>query len=325
MAIMELRPRIIEQQPIQQKVTEPVVVMKFGGTSVGGARPIEQVSRIVENHYHQETKKIVVVVSAMRGITDSLIRAASLASNRRFQDLDLALWDIVYKHQEEVSKMDLSPRLHNRLHGELESLFSHLFSDARHVAPTELEFRDQIISYGERLNSRIVAARIDQQGIPSEAVDATEIIETNNQFGDAKPDMIRTAVYADRKITPMIEQKIIPVVTGFIGATKDNKTTTLGRGGSDYTASILGRVLSANEVWIWTDVDGIYSDDPRKNPDAQILTELSYQKADEMAKAGAKVLYEKTVEPLLDTDITLRVKNTFRPHFIGTRISSSIE
>jgi len=319
MAKSELQ--LLERSKDQIAAERRPIVMKLGGTSVGGARAIETSSRIIEPYYHNKTP-LVLVVSAMRGVTDNLVRACNYAEQSRSQDLELHLWDIVYKHQEVVSNLNLSASLHQKVTHQMDELFLELFAECTTTAAMTDARKAKTLTFGERSNSHIVTAQLMNRGIISEAVDAREVIETNDNYLDAVPNLEKTKIYAERKIRPLLDNDVVPVVTGFIGATKDNHTTTLGRGGSDYTASILGRVLNAKEVWIWTDVDGVYSADPRNNPEAKILSELTYATADRMAKAGARVLYPKTVEPLEDTDITLRVKNTFNSTFIGTKISS---
>lgn len=302
----------------RQSDSKPLFVMKFGGTSVGGAGPIERVTNIIDGY--SKDRRLVVVISAFRGITDSLSIICQYIRQRDIEKLELGLEDIFYKHAEVIDQLDLPRPFRGSLETKVEALFLQLRRDATVTRLLTADRIDRILSYGERCSVRIVEAKMLSKGVTTQAVDASEIIETDRRFGEAKPDFAKTAVYAQRLLQPLLEANIIPVVTGFIGATKDGKITTLGRGGSDYTASILGKVLNANEVWIWTDVDGIYSADPRYHPDAQLLKELSQFHAHRMAKMGAKVLYTKTMEPLLGTPIVLRVKNTFNPIAEGTVI-----
>jgi aspartate kinase len=179
---------------------------------------------------------------------------------------------------------------------------------------------DAITSLGERISARVLAALLRQRGGRSEALDATELIVTDDTFQGAVPLMDATQAQVSVRLWPLSEQGIIPVVTGFIGATEDGVTTTLGRGGSDYSAAILGVCLGADEVWTWTDVDGVMSADPRLVPDARVIPTLSYSEVGELAYFGAKVLHPRTIRPVVEHGIPLWVKNTFNPTCPGTRI-----
>jgi aspartate kinase len=179
---------------------------------------------------------------------------------------------------------------------------------------------DAITSLGERINARTLAALLRQRGRSSEAVDASELIVTDDTFQNAVPLMDATRAQVSARLNPLLDEGIIPVVTGFIGATEKGVTTTLGRGGSDYSAAILGDCLDADEVWIWTDVDGVMTADPRIVPDAQVIPVLSYSEVGELAYFGAKVLHPRTIRPVIERGIPLWVKNTFNPTCPGTRI-----
>jgi aspartate kinase len=170
------------------------------------------------------------------------------------------------------------------------------------------------------MNARIVAARLIDQGVPARAVDATEIVITDRRFQQAAPLMDATRTRVRAHLDPLLNEGLVPIVTGFIGATEDGVTTTLGRGGSDYSASILGAALDAKEVWTWTDVDGVLTTDPRIVSDARVIPELSYSEVGELAYFGAKVLHPKTIRPVIEQGIPLWVKNTFNPTCPGTRI-----
>lgn len=303
----------------QAPKVKPLLVMKFGGTSVGGPRPIERVASLIDK-YIREENSVVVVVSAIRGITNDLIAIGQSIQKEKRPELELGLEDIYYHHLEAVSNLNLPYPLRTSLDDKIEELFFGLQNFALSLKEITPKSLDRIMSYGERLNVPIVQAALSARGVFTEIVDASKVIETDNNFGSASPNMERTTQHVKNIIGPMIDMGITPVVTGFIGSTMYGEVTTLGRGGSDYTASILGVSLNANEVIIWTDVDGVYDADPRKNPDAQLLPELSQVRAHRMAMAGARVLYPKTVEPLIGTDIVLRVKNTFNPDVEGTKI-----
>ncbi len=311
----------IERENVCEDVKQPkpLLVMKFGGTSVGGARPIKAVVNLVDR-YKREDNALVVVVSAIRGATNNLVEMGNLIEANNRSGLELALEDFWYRHYEVASGLDLNHPLRISLEHKIEELFFDLYDFALSLNELTLKHMDRILSYGERLNAPIVQAALVSKGILSEVVEATEIIETDNNFSAASPNMERTTQHARNILLPKIGEGIIPVVTGFIGSTMYGEITTLDRGGSDYTASILGNALKADEVWIWTDVDGVYTADPRKDPNARLLLELSQIKAHQMAMQGARVLYTKTVAPLLGSGIVLRVKNTFNPDAIGTKI-----
>jgi len=175
------------------------------------------------------------------------------------------------------------------------------------------------------MNARIFAALLQQMGVSSRAVDASGLIVTDNNFTNAAPLLDLTRARVKNILVPLMEQDITPVVTGFAGATESGITTTLGRGGSDYTAAILADCLDADEVWTWTDVDGVMTADPRIVPEARVIPELSFSEVGELAYFGAKVLHPKTIRPIIERGIPLWVKNTFNPDFIGTRISRQFQ
>jgi aspartate kinase len=178
---------------------------------------------------------------------------------------------------------------------------------------------------GEQMSIRVLAAYLRQSGLPAEAVDATELVVTDRSFQDAVPQMAQTGQQTEARLRPLLDGGIVPVVTGFIGATPEGVTTTLGRGGSDYSAAILGQALRAAEVWIWTDVDGVMTADPRLVPGARTIPILSYREVAELAYYGAKVLHPKTIRPCIENGIPLRIKNTFNPDHPGTLIVRDTE
>jgi len=182
---------------------------------------------------------------------------------------------------------------------------------------------DTITSLGERMNAWVVAAALRGNGLNVQAIDATELIVTDSSFQNAMPLKDATRTKIRTRLDPLLQENVVPVVTGFIGATETGITTTLGRGGSDYTASILGDCLDASEVWTWTDVDGVMTADPRVVPDARVIPELSFSEVSELAYFGAKVLHPKTLRPIIERDIPLWVKNTFNPSFPGIKIIRS--
>lgn len=298
------------------------VIMKFGGTSVGNAQAIAQAADLVL----QETsrwERMVVVVSAMRGVTDALIEGARTAAQGDTQTYHGVVSDLRVRHTLAVAELLTVPEHQTALLRTIEAFLDEFaaFCDSIYVlGEVTPRAMDAISSLGERISARIMAAHLQEQGAGAVAVDATDLIVTDRRFQQATPLMDATQQRTQERLFPLFEEGVIPVVTGFIGATEDGITTTLGRGGSDYSASILGAALDADEVWTWTDVDGVLTADPRIVSDARIIPELSYTEVGELAYFGAKVLHPKTIRPVVERGIPLWVKNTFNPSSPGTRI-----
>jgi aspartate kinase len=301
------------------------LVMKFGGTSVGSHTAIKQAAEIVKTST-QEWGRLVVVVSAMRGVTDALIKsaaAAALGDEVLYQSL---ISDLQSRHHTVVSELLSDVNERDSMSAMVDEYIAELSAYCRSIQVLgEVTARgmDTITSLGERINARIVASALRQSGIRSQAIDATELIVTDASFQSAIPLMDATRAQIEARLVPLLQEKSVPVVTGFIGATQDGTITTLGRGGSDYTAAILADCLDADEVWTWTDVDGVMTADPREVPDARVIPELSFSEISELAYFGAKVLHPKTLRPLIERDIPLWVKNTFNPTYPGTKIIRS--
>lgn len=299
-----------------------LIVMKFGGTSVGSAEAVAQAAQLAADtaaRGHQ----VVVVTSAMSKVTDTLIAAARQASTGQWnpglrQDLfdrhtavaDALLGGDAARH---AGLLDV---LRQRL-----DRFEKLCFGLSMVHELTPRLLDAISGMGEMLAAPLVAAGIAARGRPSHAVDATDIVVTTDQFGGAEPLMDETRAKAGARLKPAIARGEIPVVTGFIGATADGVMTTLGRGGSDYSASIIGAALDADEVWIWTDVDGVMTANPSEVPEARTLSEISYSEASELAYYGAKVLHYKTILPAFRQRIPVRILNSFNPTRPGTRVT----
>jgi aspartate kinase len=301
------------------------IIMKFGGTSVGSVDAIQNAAKIVRN-YTDQGNRLVVVVSAMRGVTDDLIHSANAAAagddttyKSLIDDLrnrhHLVLAELLPEEQERVQLLGIIDQHINELNAFCRSIYI--------MGEVTLRGMDTITSLGERLNARIFSAALRVLGLKSQAVNASKLIITDETFQNAIPLMDSTRAQLEKRLSPLLDDGIVPVVTGFIGSTQSGITTTLGRGGSDYTAAILGAGLDADEVWTWTDVDGVMTADPRIVSDAQVIPELSFNEISELAYFGAKVLHPKTIRPIIERDIPLWVKNTFNPSHPGTRISST--
>ncbi len=303
---------------------EPLVI-KFGGTSVGSPSAIDAATTILIEHMTRR-KSVVCVVSAMAGITNLLLHAARQAVSGDYIPVEQMVVTLRERHRAVIETwLDVEQTSVMNEIEHLISAFEHLCRHLGHEhAPSAREF-DAIASFGERMNARIVAAVLRARGIAAKAVDATEVIVTNAQFGHADPLFPETQVQAQARLYPLLADGIIPVVTGFIGATSDGIVTTLGRGGSDYSAAIIGVALQAAEVWIYTDVDGVMTADPRVVPDAHVIPRLTYTEARELAYFGATVLHPRTVEPLAAQGIPLWVGNTFNPTHAGTLITNQAD
>ena len=297
------------------------LVMKFGGTSVGNAAAIGQVVKIVQQARDSgEWSRVAVVVSAMSKVTDKLLAGAqAAASGETVQAERLAseMWEQHIAALRELAPQ--TPEVEETIAAYLDEFAAicHAISILGEASPRAL---DAVASLGERMSAPLVAEALTRAGIPACAVDAAEVVVTDEVFQGASPDMAITQARVEARLLPLCEAGQVPVVTGFIGATPGGVVTTLGRGGSDYSAAILSVALGADEVWIWTDVDGVMTADPRIVPDARTLPDLMFREMSELAFYGAKVLHPKTIRPVIERKIALWVKNTFNPAHPGTRI-----
>jgi aspartokinase/homoserine dehydrogenase 1 len=309
-----------------------MIVHKFGGTSVGDAERIGNVAGIIQKAYREQENALnpgtVVVVSAMSGVTDQLIRSARAAARGEdslYREIKASL---LKRHLEVVENLLAQSPARLEMGGAIEDKLNELERFLRSIAMLgELTPRgqDAVVSFGEILSSKILAALLRQRGSPSEAVSATTLIVTDDHYGEAGLLFPKTRENLQACLTPLIDRGVIPVVTGFIGATADGVTTTLGRGGSDYSAAIIGAGLEADEVWIWSDVDGILTADPNIVPQARTLDQLYYKEAAELAYYGADVLHPRTIRPVIENRIPLRILNSFNPEHPGTLILPSAE
>ena len=298
------------------------LVMKFGGTSVGSPAAIRQAADIVQNQ-KQNWDNLVVVVSAMSGVTNQLIQSARSAAEHHSVENGTLIEAIRQRHLETIEAL-IPPGLErDQL---LENIGQRLDELTRYCQSIKVlgevtaRGMDVISSLGERINAQIMAALLRSSGTAAQAVEATQLIITDRTFQNAAPQMDASREATRAGLLPLFVDGVVPVVTGFIAATADGVITTLGRGGSDYTAAILADCLDADELWIWTDVDGVLSADPRVVKDARPIPEISFAEVGELAYFGAKVLHPKTIRPVVARNMPLWVKNTFNPDFPGTRI-----
>lgn len=297
-----------------------MIVMKFGGTSVQDPAAIKQVAEIVKGRLPH---KPVVVVSAMARVTDALLHISKTAAERRFEDVVPALLELRDRHMEGARRLVPDGRLLSETELVIDQLFQELENLARSVATLgELTPRtqDAIVSFGERLSSFVVAAAFGETGIKSEVVDSREFIITDNHFTGATPNMPETERRTREALLPLIEAGKVPVAQGFIGSTLQGVTTTIGRGGSDYSAALIGASLGAESIEIWTDVDGLMTADPRVVSDARRIRVISFDEAAELSYFGAKVLHPNTVQPAVERRIPVHIYNTHNPSGEGTLI-----
>lgn len=300
-----------------------MIVMKFGGSSVESASAIARVASIVRSHLKQQP---VVVVSAMGKTTDRLLEIASLAVRNDTRLLWKKLDELQYFHFQEAEKLLLHGPVLQNLQDSLRDSFCSLrltLTDmmAAGGGLTPL-LKDEIASYGERLSSLVVAAALCGLGIRSTHLDSRKVIVTDGQHTRATPMFPETNARVRRYI---FAADGVVVMGGFIGATQAGVTTTLGRGGSDFTASIVGAAIDAQEIQIWTDVDGMLTCDPRVLTNGCLIKTISYGEAAEMARWGAKVLHPDTVMPAIQGEIPIVIRNSRRPQVDGTRISAHPE
>ena len=297
-------------------------VLKFGGTSVGDARAIAQVASIVANQLALDPQ-VVVVTSAMRGVTDLLIDAARRAANGDRQGSREARLALIDRHHNAaealITDLDELSQIQQDIDERVRE-FERLCMAVSILGELTNRGLAVIAGQGERLMAPMLAGALRARGLRAQSVDAGELIVTDDEYAEGTPQMEATREAVQARLLPLIRQGICPVVTGFVAATPTGVPTILGRGGSDYSAAILGAAIDADEVQIWTDVNGVLTADPRIVPDAQPLVELSYSEAAELAYFGAKVLHPKTMLPAIDRGIPISVRNTFNPTFPGTRI-----
>ncbi len=308
-----VRSQSTSQTAVCWKWNPAVIVMKFGGTSVGSAERIDGVYRIVSAY---RARNPIVVVSALSGITDQLLRACNDSLNgqapHRLADAIRERHETVCS-QLEIASADLTPYFR-----ELEEILRGI----HYIGEVTARTRDRVASFGERLSARIVAAAMRARGLDAEAMDAGDCgLLTSSDFGQAR--VLPEA--ADALAGTFATYTRVPVVTGFIGKDGHGNITTLGRGGSDFSAAIIGAAVGVEEIQIWTDVPGIMTADPRIVPNAQVLPAVTFAEAAELAYFGAKILHPRTIEPAVRKNIPVVVKNSFAPEQPGTAVVGEVK
>ncbi len=304
------------------------IVMKFGGTSVKDGSSILHCAKLVKRYANDN--EIVVVVSAMAGVTDALSSIAEkCCAEKSHGQIKLFVADLMKRHYEAVDIAVKNEEIKEKTYSTLSSLFDELekvLLGISYLGELTNRSRDYILSFGERLLAPIFSACLISIGVNSVALTGGDAgILTDRNFGRAKP-LPKSYRLIRNRLEPLIKiNKIVPVVTGFIGSTEDGVITTLGRGGSDYTATLIAYAIDADEVWLWKEVDGIMTADPKIVPNAKVIPQISYQEAMELSHFGAKILHPKALDPVMRKKIPVRIKNTFNPDADGTVICESSE
>jgi aspartokinase/homoserine dehydrogenase 1 len=299
--------------------------MKFGGTSVGSADRISAACDLIAQA--RRGRPVVAVVSAMSKVTDLLLDTMRRAEAGDQAGLETNLRQLEEKHAGVVRALfppEFQPSVMQDVHRLIKE-FLRICQGMLMLRERPPRSVDEAVSTGEKLSALLTASLLNARGTPAAWIDAARLIVTDANFGNATPLLDKTRAQSREALLPQIRSGVLPIVTGFNGATTDGRPTTLGRGGSDFSASILAAALDAEELWIWTDVDGIMTADPHVVPDAAVLEEVSYNEAAELAYNGAKVLHPRTIAPLVEKEIPAWSKNSFAPEKPGTRIVPQIQ
>ncbi len=298
--------------------------MKFGGTSVADAAAFENVARIVAA---QREASPVVVVSAMSGVTDSLLAAAVTAVEENVNDAIASLEKVFSRHKAAAKDL-LTASKADEFANQIDSTADDASGLLQVIAKSSSErgaIQDSVVSLGETLSSALLAELLNERGVNARQVDARRCIITDEEYTCAAPLLHETFVHSQNELRSFLDASVVPVLGGFIGATTSGATTTLGRGGSDYTAALIGAALGVSEIQIWTDVTGVLTADPRVVPNAQTIDRLSYSEAAELAYFGAKVLHPKTIQPAIESCIPVRICNSRAPEERGTLVGPQTE
>ncbi len=297
-----------------------MIVMKFGGTSVGNIEAIRRVGKIIESRLE---RKPVVVVSAVSGITNKLVRLGQISADKNHVSAKEIIEEIRKVHAAIISELEIDDSTDiKKAFPEAIDYLTDLSDRLLRAGDLVKHLVDEMLSIGEFLSANIVSAYLRSIGIASQFADARELVSTDSRFGRAQVSREETQRNIKEKLIPVVSQGV-PVIQGFIGRDSFGRTTTLGRGGSDYSATYIGALVDAEAVEIWSDVDGILTADPSLVPNAKRIRKMSFQEAAELAYFGAKVLHPATLLPAIEKDIPVYVLNSMRPEDSGTKISKS--
>ncbi len=299
-----------------------VVAFKFGGSSLLGAGRMLHAAGLVRAA--TRASSVIVVVSAMKGVTDHLLSIARALADGKLAHARRAAELVLHLHLDVLHNLQLSEHHDLRVRRELQLLGRDLLHEisVRGSVAAGAELFDRLASFGERFSARLFAAALEKSGVPAVPVTSSDFVLTCDTFRDAQPHLEKSKQRGRDVLLPLLEAGVVAVVTGFIGATPDGRITTLGRNSSDFSGAIIAHVVDADELVIWTDVDGIYTANPKESAEARLLHELSYDEAHVLAASGAKVLHAKVLPLAAETEMVVWVRNTFNPQARGTRIGS---
>jgi aspartokinase/homoserine dehydrogenase 1 len=304
----------------QESPGPSLVALKFGGSSLLGAERMLHAADLVR--VAARSSRVIVIVSAMKGVTDRLLFLSRTLAEGKLSHARNEAESVMHLHFDVLQDLQLEEAKHDRVRRGLQLLGRDLLhevpSQGRVAATSELA--DRLASFGERFSARLFAAALEKSGLAAVPVSSSDFVLTCDTFRDAKPHLEETRARGRGILLPLLEAALVPVVTGFIGATPDGRITTLGRNSSDFSGAIIAHVVDAEELVIWTDVDGVYTANPHVSVEAKLLHDLSYDEAHALAASGAKVLHPHVLPLAAETEMTIWIRNTFKPHVRGTRI-----
>jgi aspartate kinase len=302
-----------------------VVAFKFGGSSLLGAERMLHAARLVRDA--AKVSNVAVVVSAMKGVTDHLLSIEKALDSSKPPHARREAEIVLEVHLGVLQDLRLNEEPDRRVRHELQLLGRDLLHEVANwrQGKAQAEFSDRLASFGERFSARLFAAALQKVDVESVPVTSSDFVLTCDTFRDAQPHLEQSKLRGRDILLPLLTEGIVPVVTGFIGATPDGRITTLGRNSSDFSGAIVAHVVDADELVIWTDVDGIYTANPQGSAEARLLHELSYDEAHALAAGGAKVLHPKVLPLAAESEMVVWVRNTFNPQARGTRIGPAGE
>lgn len=297
--------------------------MKFGGTSLAAGENFRRMASLVSRYVAQGCK-VVAIISALEGVTDRLLEASEEAKRGNLESVYRFKGEIAEEHLAAARRSINDKHVREEVAEALRSTVDELekvLTGIVYVGELTPKSRDYVLSFGERFSTYIAWGTLRDVGLNAQYYTGESVgIVTDSNFGEAKPLLNVTKHQVKSRLEPVLEEGVVPVITGYIAATQDGVTTTLGRGGSDYTATIIGAALGVDEVWIWTSVDGLMTSDPKIVPSAKVIPKISFQEATEMAIFGAKVMHPRALEPAMEENIPVRIRNIFNPENPGTLI-----
>jgi aspartate kinase len=301
-------------------VATHITVVKFGGTSIENGAAFARVAKVVKR---RAKSGLVVIVSAMSGVTNTLIDSFQNAASRGVES-SLALLEEHFSRHVQVAEQLIPARVSQtrKLIDRIRIEIAQLLANTLQNSAPDMRMHDAIASYGERLAADLMTMVLQEHGVAAVYVDARRCVITNDEHGNAEPLFDELRQHARAELLPLVKTKRVPVLGGFFGATTSGVTTTLGRGSSDYSATLIGSALDAREVQIWTDVDGIQTADPRLVKSTRTVPHVSYEEASHLAKLGARVMHPKMIEPVVLQGIPIRILNSHAPRKRGTLISA---